>query len=235
MTGTFEGFPAEGLQFMKDLAANNDREWFTPRKQTYVDKVQAPALDLVVALGERLQTIAPDIVFDTRTNGSGSLMRLYRDTRFSQDKSPYHTYLRLVFWEGAGKRTANPAFYFGIEPDGVAIYVGIHAFDRPMLEVYRGAVADESTGPALVQTLTTIAHAGDYDILAEQYQRVPQGYETDHPRADLLRYKGLAALYRGVDEALLTSPALVDEVIRHCQVMAPLFRWLVDVHGKRAS
>lgn len=80
---SFTGFPQEGLQFLADLAENNERDWFNPRKQVYLDNIVAPAVAFVETVGEQLQFISPGIQYDSRTNGSGSLMRIYRDTRFS--------------------------------------------------------------------------------------------------------------------------------------------------------
>ena len=85
----FEGFPKEGFKFFRDIKANNNREWFQEHKQEYIDYLQDPAVAFVIALGERLKSDFPGISYDTRTNGAGSVMRIYRDIRFSKDKSPY--------------------------------------------------------------------------------------------------------------------------------------------------
>ena len=85
MTTHFSGFPAEGLTFLAGLEANNNREWFNDHKDDYIQFVQEPMAAFVAALGPRLQDISPGIEYDTRTNGSGSMMRIYRDTRFSND------------------------------------------------------------------------------------------------------------------------------------------------------
>ncbi|MCA9985146.1 MAG: DUF2461 family protein, partial [Anaerolineales bacterium] len=81
----FSGFPAAGLQFLADLAENNDKEWFTPRKEQYVSQLQEPAIAFIHDLGERLRPVFTRLQADLRANGSGSLMRIYRDVRFSQD------------------------------------------------------------------------------------------------------------------------------------------------------
>lgn len=80
----FDGFPKAGLEFMQALVVNNNKEWFEANKQTYLMQVQAPAVALVATLGEALQTRFPNITYDTRTNGGGSLLRIYRDTRFNR-------------------------------------------------------------------------------------------------------------------------------------------------------
>ena len=125
---SFSGFPEEGLRFLEGLAANNSRDWFQPRKEDYTRTLLEPAQAFVAALGGRLEALAEGIVYDTRTSGSGSILRIYRDMRFSKDKSPYHTRVRIVFWEGPGKKMENPAFYVGIGPDGAGLFSGMHAF-----------------------------------------------------------------------------------------------------------
>ena len=107
---SFPGFSPETLTFLADLAANNDRAWFEAHKDTYTDVLLPEAQAFISALGAALRRFAPELLYDTRTNGQGSLLRIYRDIRFSADKTPYHTYLRMVFWQGEGKKTDNPAF-----------------------------------------------------------------------------------------------------------------------------
>lgn len=125
---SFNGFPEAGLQFLADLRDNNDRAWFNPRKAQFKRDLQTHAIAFVEALGARLQSISPGINFDTRTNGAGSLMRIYRDTRFSNDKTPYKTNIGIVFWEGAGKKTEVPGFYFHLSPDETWIGGGLYIF-----------------------------------------------------------------------------------------------------------
>ena len=111
----FTGFPKAGLQFLTDLAANNNRDWFQAHKSDFQNHIQKPAQNFVMDLGEQLQTISSQIRYDTKLSGSGSIMRIYRDIRFSEDKTPYKTHIGIVFWEGAGKKTENPGFYIGFD------------------------------------------------------------------------------------------------------------------------
>ena len=84
-TQAFDGFPMDALRFLQELSENNDKTWFDANKMRYTDGVIANAPSFVAALGERLQAeISPDITYDTRTNGAGSMMRIYRDTRFRE-------------------------------------------------------------------------------------------------------------------------------------------------------
>jgi uncharacterized protein (TIGR02453 family) len=93
----FAGFPAKGLKFLADLSENNNKPWFDENKPLYLDYVVAPSVEFIEIIGEQLQFIAPHVQFDTRTNGQGSMMRIYRDVRFSPDKTPYKT------WVGGGR------------------------------------------------------------------------------------------------------------------------------------
>lgn len=226
----FDGMPAAGLAFLAELAENNDRDWFNANKQRYLDQVQGPAQALVVALGERLQRLSSGISYDSAANGSGSLMRIYRDTRFSRDKTPYKTAVSMSFWEGPSKREAFSGFYLRLSPRGAELYTGVHGFDRSRLERFREAVADERAGPALQTAMERVRAAGDYEVGGAHYRRVPRGYAPDHPRADLLRYNTLFAHHRGVAIApnFVTSAALVDQAAAHFAAMLPIHRWLVD-------
>src|SRR5215831_4115203 len=87
----FAGFPKAGIEFLADLAANNNRSWFESHREEYQTRALEPAQTFVTALGTKLQTLAGDIRVDTRTDGSGVLMRIHRDTRFSKDKARYKT------------------------------------------------------------------------------------------------------------------------------------------------
>jgi uncharacterized protein (TIGR02453 family) len=141
----FPGFPQAGLDFLDQLKRNNNRDWFNAHKQEYQKTVQQPALDLVAALGARLQEISSDLIFDTRSNGAGSLFRIQRDIRFSKDKTPYKLMVDMLFWEGDGKKTESPGMGLRITAEGGGTFTGMHHFPKPMLAAYRDAVGPGST------------------------------------------------------------------------------------------
>lgn len=227
----FAGFPREAIQFLADLGENNNREWFEANKSVYTNSLIEPAKAFIMTLGDRLRLLVPNINYDTRTNGSGSMMRIYRDVRFSKDKSPYKTWLGMVFWEGAGKKGGKPAFYFGLDAEGGGIHAGLYGFDKPMMAAYRSAVVDDALGSELDKITAAIEAAGEYGFHGEHYKRVPRGFDKEHPRANWLLYNGLhvGAPRLTVDE--LTSPDLVDICFEHCHNMVPLQQWLVKVQG----
>lgn len=227
----FDGFPEAGLQFLDDLAQNNNKAWYEPRKADYKRLLQAPALAFVQALGERLKEgISQGIIYDMRTNGAGSLMRLNRDTRFSKDKSPYKDNISIMFWEGAGKKMEHAGFGMRIHvTEGTGLMAGQFGFGKPMLQAYREAVVDDELGEALVEAIETVKNSGDYTIHGEHYKTVPRGYDKAHPRVELLKYAGLHASVGGIPRKVVTSPEFVDVCYQHCLNMAPIQRWLIKV------
>lgn len=231
----FSGFPPAGLQFLADLADNNDRAWFGSHKSVYEQQLLPAAKAFIVALGEQLAALVPDIQYDTRTNGSGSLMRIYRDTRFSADKSPYRTSLGITFWMAGRKKMDGAGIFVRIAPAGAELYSGEYQFSPAALADYRAAVADEKQGAALVAALATVRAAGISQIGGEHYKRVPRGYDPAHDRADLLRYNGLYAVSPLIPPELLVQPSLVAVCFDYCQRMAPLMNWLLALPGRDAA
>ena len=221
----FGGFPPEGLKFLLDLRTNNTKEWFEAHKRLYKEAVQAPAVALVAGLGRRLAEEFPPIGYDTRTNG-GSLMRVYRDTRFSPDKTPYKTNIAMMFTPPGQKKMAAPGFGLQITVEGIDLVAGQFAFDPGELERYRAAVADEKAGAALEKAAAQVADG--YRFQDPELKRVPRGFHADHPRAQWLRHKGLAVFSPQLDRELAFEPELVEEVMVHFRNMAPVWTWLME-------
>jgi len=122
------GFSAQTFSFLEELAANNTRDWFADHKQDYEDKVREPALAFINAVGERLPALAPHFTADSRKMG-GSLMRVYRDTRFGKDKTPYKTNVGIQFRHEVGKDVHAPGFYVHIS--AASCFVGVGTWHPP--------------------------------------------------------------------------------------------------------
>ncbi len=227
MNQLFTGFPNEAVQFFAQLAENNNKTWFDAHKPDYEKYVLAPARDFVVALGECLRNLSPNVVADPRMNKS--IFRIYRDVRFSKDKSPYKTHLGLWFPTGtSGGKFENPGYYFHLEPGNLMLGVGIHTFSKPLLKAYRDAVVNPELGPELAEINARVLKKG-YEIGIKTYKRVPQGYDPDHEYADLLLCSGLTA---GLDQEIpaeLHTPELVEFCFCRFQDMAPIVYWLQDM------
>lgn len=230
----FTGFPREGIRFLLNLAENNNKAWFEEHKHIYAEKVQPAALALVAALGERLKEISAGIEYDLRANGAGSLMRVYRDTRFSTDKTPYKTNVAMIWWEGNRKKMENPSFGFQAGTAGAGLYAGQFAFPKELLTPYRNAVVDDTMGAELERAIDAVQQAGSYEISGEHYKSIPRGFEADHPSANLLRHNGLHASAQ-VDPEALFGPELVDILFEHCRNMAPIQQWLVQLERQSGA
>jgi uncharacterized protein (TIGR02453 family) len=227
---TFNGFPEETVRFYRELSRHNDRAWFEAHKDEYRQTVLAPAVDFVLAMGEGLRRFAPGVVADPRTNGAGSIFRIYRDTRFSKDKRPYKTYLGILFWQGRGKKMENPGFYFQLAPDGLMLGAGTYAFTPRGLEAFRKAVAHTTRGPALTKAVGKVTKRG-YEIGGAHYKRVPRGFDPDHPNAELLKHNGLYAYTEGAIPKQLHTRDLLAFCLKAFKEMYPIQEWIVENVG----
>ncbi len=224
----FKGFPKEGIAFLKELKLNNNRNWFNANKKIYTESLLIPAQSFVMDLGERLSEVFDDIRYDTKATGNGSIMRIYKDIRFSKDKTPYRTRLGIIFWEGTGKKMQHPGFHIGISDDMTVIQGGMYHFSKEILPKYRNAVASEESGCRLEEILMDLKNAG-YEIGRTYYKKIPKGFDTNHKRANLLLHNGLYAEYTKIPRKLISSPDLIDHILEHCVTMGPLHNWLVKV------
>jgi uncharacterized protein (TIGR02453 family) len=225
----FSGFPEETVIFYQELARNNSREWFEAHKADYKKFVITPAQHFVLAMGARLQILSPNIVADTRLNGAGSIFRIYRDTRFSLDKSPYKTFLGILLWEGNRKKTENSGFYFQLSPDRLMLGVGIYMFTKPLVKLYRDAVIHPEYGMTLREAIEGVMAVEGYQIGGKRYKRIPNGYDAKHRNAEFLLHNGLHVSTESAIPDELYSEALLDYCFERFKDMAPIHHWLVSV------
>ena len=158
-------------------------------------------------------------------------MRIHWDIRFSKDKTPYHTHVRMLFWHDGGHRTGGPGFFMGFGHGDGGFYVGQWKFDKPTLGSFRRAVDGELGGEELLGVIESVEGAG-YGVGGETYKRVPRGYDPQHSRAKLLRHSGLYASLEGVDSGILLQPDAVDVSFEHFVKMSPIVTWLVGLMEK---
>lgn len=227
----FSGFPQDAITFFEEIAIFNEKIWFEENKARFQASVQEPAQAFVEALGERLKILVPDIQYSTSLNGSGSIMRIYRDVRFSKDKTPYKTNLGLSWWEGPGKKMEEPGYYFHLDRSGAWIAGGMYIFPQATLAIYRKAVDHPQRGKALTAALAVAEKAGLRIDSSGAYSRVPTGYDKDHPRGELLKKKGIVAISPGIGVPTITSSALVDVCFDYAKAILPLHQWLVGMQG----
>ncbi len=184
------------VSFLQDLAANNNREWFKANDKRYKQDLKVPAEIFADALAAEMSE-----ALDAET--TFKVFRIYRDIRFSKDKTPYQTYLRIVVSE-ANRAPDYPKWMMGLEQDKLVIGLGAFAWEKPTLARYREWM-DSEKGDALAEMLAEQladgARLGPADL-----KRVPPPYDADHRHGDLLRYKGLTVWFDHEDHAAAFGP-----------------------------
>lgn len=226
MTGSFPGFSHAATEFLTGLAANNNREWFLKRKGVFDREVIQPAQEFVLSLGEKLLTLSPTVTVDPRANGVGSIFRIYRDVRFSKDKSPYKTHLGIFFWDGPLKKHENPGYYVHIEPPRLSLYTGLHTFDKPLLARFRGLMSDPATAAELAETVREVESAGPYAVGGKHYKRWPPGFNASHENAGFLLYNSLFCSVEGPLGEEFYTPGIIDYCFNHFKAMNPINVWI---------
>ena len=227
-TAAFSGFAKETVRFLTALKKNNNRDWFARNKEIYDREVIEPAKLFVTALGSRLKTIAPGLFAIPAVNKS--IFRIYRDTRFSLDPTPYKTNLGIYFWEGAHSKMEAPGFYFQLEPPDLLLGGGMYMMADTVLGRYRRAAADPRRGRELRRVVDGIAALPGFEIGGEKTKRVPAGFDPENPNAELLKHKGLWAGTEGRVPKEFFSEALVDYCFERYEKIAPLYRWMVKLY-----
>jgi len=220
----FTGFDRAFLAFFKSLKANNTRGWFTEHKSQYQRDVEGPALAFIEDLAPRLKKVSPRFVADPRRVG-GSLFRIYRDTRFSDDKTPYKTHAGIRFWHDGKGLDSRPSFYLHLSPEGCFGGGGIYHSDPVSLRKIRTRI---DTAP---QDWRKVRSSG-FDIEGESLTRVPAGFLPEHPFAVDLKRKDHFAV-EDYTPTELASAQFIDRYIETCERFAPLVKFLTGALGQR--
>jgi uncharacterized protein (TIGR02453 family) len=223
----FDGFPGESIEFLEALKKNNNKFWFDKHKDDYENYILIPSRNFVSAMGGHLRKIAPRVVADPRINKS--LFKIYRDTRFSKDKTPFKTHVGIWFWEGAGKRMECSGFYFHIEPPDLTTGVGVYKFTDEQLPKYRKAVVSRKHGSALVKALGQVQKTGPYRLGGKHYKKAPRGYDPLHENAEYLLYNSIYIYHRSKIPKAFYSVELLDYCFKRYKDMSPVHRWLRDI------
>ena len=215
------------FDFLSQLAANNDRDWFNARKDQFKQTVQQPAVDLVHTIIPRLARIAPMIEPIAKPNG-GSVMRIYRDTRFSTDKTPYKTHLGISLKHAAGKQVGAPEIYIHLSPEESFIAGGCWRPDRCVLADIRAAIdRDPASWTAAVHRRP---FNGKFTLGGDSLKTSPRDYPADHPHiVDLRRIDFVGVAPVTTDQVLAGDFA--DRIIDHVRALRPLNAWLAEVVG----
>lgn len=220
MKAKFQGFSREALKFFAGLEKNNTREWFEEHKRTYLDRVKAPMEELVVALSARMARYAPDYV----TEPKSAIYRIYRDTRFSANKTPYKTNCGALFFRSdLGKNQAG-AFYLEISHKHVGVAGGLYMLEPDSLRAVREYLREhwEELDSLLSHGPLKSSMGG---LQGESLSRPPKGYPADHPAIETIKAKQWY-FWRELPASLALSPKLLDDVSGRFEKMAPVVEFL---------
>jgi uncharacterized protein (TIGR02453 family) len=206
----------EGLKFLRGLEKNNDREWFNERKAVYEAELKEPMLAIVRKITDAMLEFAPHHVRPAEK----SLFRIYRDTRFSNNKLPYKTHV-AAWWSHQGmEKTSGAGYYFQISPKGVVIAAGAYMPEKEQLAAIRNWMLENHVAfrkvlnkPAVKKTFS--------EFEGEALTRPPKGFPCEHPALDLIKQKQWGLSTTLPAETAL-EPTFAQTLIKHFKLLAPL-------------
>lgn len=203
----FSGFGKGATGFYDELAANNSREWWLTNKARYEAEVRQP-------MEELLQDVADEF-------GDAKIFRPNRDTRFSKDKSPYKTSIAaVIYFKTPG------SVYVSLSSEGLHVGGGMYHLDRDQLARVRAAIDDDRTGKQIASIVADLRKAKAEVTAHGAVKTAPRGYSPDHPRIDLLRLGGVAAMFAHRPAAWLHTPKAKDRIVAGWHQLQPLNDWL---------
>lgn len=220
-------FTSGTLKFLRDLAANNERDWFQSNKERYLELVQEPSLQFIEDFAPRLAKISKHFVADPRTQG-GSLFRIYRDTRFSKDKTPYKTHVAMNFGHESGRDVHAPGFYLHVEPANSYVGVGLWRPEAASARSIRQAIVEDPAG--WKKAAHGKSFTSNFTSDGESLARPPQGFPTDHPMLEDLKRKDFIGGARLTDRNV-TGDALLSDFTAKCKTASPFMRYLTEAVG----
>jgi uncharacterized protein (TIGR02453 family) len=217
------------FKFLRELKKNNDREWFLANKARYESDVRDPMLRFIADFADPLHSISRHFVADPRPMG-GSFFRIYRDTRFSKDKSPYKTTAAAHFRHEAGGDVHAPGFYFHLEPGEVFVGAGVWHPDADTLARIRDAIAEHPE--EWKRAVSGKAFKAACELWGEKLMRPPKGYDPDRPFIEDLKRKDFVAM-ASFTEADACKTGFMDRVADVYRAAAPFMAFLTKAAGLR--
>src|SRR5262249_31569286 len=214
-------FSPATLSFLTRLKRNNRREWFNARRDEYEAAVRQPMIAIVERLAVDLRPIAPELLVSPKL----SIYRIYRDTRFSEDKKPYTTHAAASFWHRDLAKGVGAGLYFHVSPEGVWVGGGMYAPETPQLQAVREQIAANLRRFRSIVEAPSFKRALDGGLEGEQLQRVPRGFPKDHEAAEYLKYRQFLA-GREFPARFATGSGFYSGVLGVFRQVAPLIHFL---------
>ena len=220
----FTHFNKDSINFLEDLAKNNNKEWFEKNRSRYETTHLSDCKQYVEVMGERLKTIAPNIKAIPKVDKS--IIRLYKDVRFHKG-APFKTHQGIILWEGSA-RLESSCFYFHIEPPFYSLGVGMAYFTHEILAEYRNSVVSDKYGGELEDILKN-ALKNHYTIGGKKRKKLPKGFTDVQKRQDLLKYDYIYLTDETPINADFYSNILLDNIFDVFSKMLPFHKWLTGV------
>ena len=220
-------FTKATLNFLDELAANNDRAWFEANKPRYEALVREPALDFIEAMEPALKTFAPQFRAEARKVG-GSLMRVYRDTRFARDKTPYKTNIGIQFRHSLGKDVHAPGFYVHISPEECFFAVGCWHPDPDALGKIRDRIAQEPEKWFAARDDKNFV--AQWELGGDSLMRPPRGFDAVHPAIEDIKRKDFVAM-APLSVAEVTGAGLVKLAGKQFAATVPFMKFQCEALG----
>lgn len=217
MAAKFPGFPQQGLTFLQQLKENNEREWFTPRKDIFEQSVKAPMVALVEAVNAELAGFAPDYL----TEPSKAIYRIYRDTRFSNDKTPYKTHIAANLHKQGADKHAAAGYYFSVGADEIEIAAGVYMpGPQELLQLRQHISGNFAEFSKLAADRAVTKLVGP--LQGESLARPPKGFSADDPAIEWLKKKQWYYFHTDLELGLALTPRLLPEIVKRLKAMAPM-------------
>lgn len=214
------------LRFLGELRAHNERDWFQANKERYEKSARDPFLRFLTELAPKIKKLSPHFVVDASPTG-GSMMRIYRDTRFSKDKSPYKTMVAAHFQHHKGKDGAMPAFLLRLTPGDSMVGAGIWQPEPAALKKIRDHIVAHTK---IWQRVTSGRQLGTGCVMGEALKRPPAGYDANHPNIEDLKRKDFG-LGVPITDAAVTRADFLDTVVEGLRTAAPFLEFLTKAMG----
>jgi len=223
-THDFTGFDKSLLTYLKQLTRNNNREWFQKNKSRYEEKLLEPCLEFIRAFEPRLKKLSSYFVANDSRDG-GSLMRIYRDTRFAKDKTPYKINVGIQFRHEMGKDVHAPGYYVHIAPSECFLGVGMWSPPTDALGTIRKSIVDD---PAKWQRTRDNKHFRDqFELMDDSLKSAPRGFDKNHPLINDLKLKSFCGMQH-ISAADFTSKSFIDDVAISFKASRPFMGFLCD-------
>jgi uncharacterized protein (TIGR02453 family) len=220
-------FGPELFRFLRQMKKNNRRDWFQTNKPRYERDVRDPLLRFITDFGPRLSKVSSHFVADPRPAG-GSMFRIYRDTRFSKDKSPYKTMAAAQFRHQDGKDVHAPGFYLHLEPGNVFVGTGIYHPDNRTLTKVRDAIVEHPDRWRRI--ISARAFRENWTLGGDSLKNPPRGYDPEHPFIEDLKRKDFVTM-TGLSEKDACAPDFLNQFAKACRQASPFVELLTHAVG----